>query len=54
MGQRANSGRNATLDSKKSRAAGRQDEVREKLMGRERGPAKPAGGAGENANKRKR
>ena len=53
MGQRANSGRNATLDNKKARAAGRQEESSEKLMMREHGPAKPAGGAGNNANKRR-
>jgi hypothetical protein len=45
MGQRANSGRNATLDNKKARSAGRQKESREKLNMRDRGPAKPAGGA---------
>jgi len=53
MGQRANSGRNATLDEKKPRSAGRQQEAREKLMMREHGPAKPAGGAGANANRRR-
>jgi hypothetical protein len=54
MGQQRNSGRNATLDNKKSRSAGRQEESREKLNMREHGPAKPAGGAGSNANKKGR
>ena len=54
MGQRANSGRNATLDNKKARAAGRQEETREKLNMRDHGPAKPAGGAAGNANKGRR
>jgi len=53
MGQRANSGRNATLDNKKARAAGRQEETREKLNMRDHGPAKPVAGAGANANKRR-
>ncbi|HEV8379749.1 MAG TPA: hypothetical protein VGP99_12925 [Tepidisphaeraceae bacterium] len=53
MGQQANSGRNATLDEKKSRSAGRQQEAREKLNMREHGPAKPAGGAGGNSNRRR-
>ena len=52
MGQRANSGRNATLDNKKARAAGRQEETREQITGRDRGPAKPVGGA--RVNKRKK
>ena len=54
MGQQRNSGRNATLDNKKARAAGRQEETREKLMMRERGPAKPVAGAGASANKSRR
>jgi hypothetical protein len=54
MGQRANSGRNATLDNKKARAAGRQEESREQLNMREHGPAKPAGGAGTNANRNRK
>ena len=54
MGQRANSGRNATLDNKKARSAGRQEESREKLNMREHGPAKPAGGAGEQRNKNRK
>jgi hypothetical protein len=45
MGQQRNSGRNATLDNKKARSAGRQKESREMLNMRDRGPAKPAGGA---------
>jgi hypothetical protein len=53
MGQRANSGRHAELDDKKLRAAGRQNEPREKIAGRDHGPARPVGGAGENANKKK-
>jgi hypothetical protein len=53
MGQRANSGRNATLDEKKERAAGRQKEIREQITGRDRGPAKPAAGAGNTANKKR-
>ncbi|HEV8293595.1 MAG TPA: hypothetical protein VGP94_16790 [Tepidisphaeraceae bacterium] len=53
MGQQANSGRNATLDEKKARSAGRQKEARERLMMREHGPAKPAGGAGGNSNRRR-
>lgn len=51
MGQRANSGRNATLDNKKARSAGRQEESREKLNMREHGPAKPVAGAGGNGNR---
>ena len=51
VGQQRNSGRNATLDNKKARSAGRQEESREMLNMRERGPAKPAGGARGNSNK---
>jgi hypothetical protein len=51
MGQQRNSGRNATLDNKKARSAGRQEEAREQLNMREHGPAKPAGGAGGNSKK---
>ena len=54
MGQQRNSGRNATLDNKKARSAGRQEESREKLNMREHGPAKPAGGAGNNASRHRR
>jgi hypothetical protein len=54
MSQRANSGRNATLDNKKARSAGRQEESREKLNMRDHGPAKPAGGAGANSNNSRR
>ncbi len=53
MGQQANTRRNATLDEKKPRSAGRQEEPREKLNTRDHGPAKPVAGAGNNANKRR-
>jgi hypothetical protein len=45
MGQRANSGRNASLDNKKARAAGRQqnDPARQALADRQ--PAPPVDGA---------
>jgi hypothetical protein len=54
MGQQRNSGRNATLDNKKARSAGRQEESREKLNMRDHGPARPKAGAGDNANKSRR
>ena len=54
MGQQRNSGRNATLDNKKARSAGRQEETREKLNMRDHGPAKPVAGAGTSANKSRR
>ena len=54
MGQQRNSSRNATLDNKKARSAGRQEESREKLNMREHGPAKPAGGATGNTSRNRR
>ncbi len=54
MGQGANARRNATLDEKKLRSAGRQQEPRKKLNMRDHGPAKPVAGAGASANKSRR
>jgi len=45
MGQRANSGRHASLDDKKVRAAGRAKEPIEMTGEREHGAARPVGGA---------
>jgi hypothetical protein len=55
MGQRANSGRNASLDQKKSRAAGRKqnDPAREAITGRQEAPPVPgAFGKEGRANRR--
>ena len=56
MGQQANSGRHASLDDKKMRAAGRQQnqELRE-MSGQDRPPQVPgAFGAAAKSNKRRR
>ena len=45
MGQRANSGRNAALDDKKERAAGRDQNSPEQQAITDRQPTPPVGGA---------
>lgn len=54
MGQQANSGRNASLDAKKARAAGRKqnDPSREAITGRQEKP--PVAGAFGGSGERKR
>jgi hypothetical protein len=54
MGQRANSGRNASLDEKKSRAAGRAQNAPTRKAMSDRQEAPPVGGAHGRAGKANR